>query len=385
LLIADGQQRLILRRDQRLSAENSDSGTKIVIKTKNATRLITIFTPSFADEDDTNAQNLTVKEIVARLPSDLFRVVMIAEGKPDPRIAARKNTKLLPYYKHGNVAQLLIRSFAFQPDVYFFPRCGPLDRAMFALRKNLRLKTAVVTYIVSIMNKAAGKSLVARSILEGDVVVANSAYVAETVRHRFGVRAGTIYDGIDRRFFFPSEEPASTHNARPLTVFYAGSFRPWKRVEWVIEQAARWPNAQFRLAGCGETEERCRALCREYECGNVTFLGHLPSAQVGEEMRRAHVFLFPSILEGHPQVLGQAAACGLPAVALNLYRPEYVLHGETGFLAESDAELGEKLDLLLRDSTMRQSMASAAARHSRKFDWDEVTKQWADVFQEVVA
>lgn len=353
------------------------------MKTKG--RPITIFTPSFADEDDTNAQNLTVKEIVARLPPELFQVVMIAEGKPDPRIAARKNTKLLPYYKHGNTVQLLIRSLACRPDVYFFPRCGPLDQAVFALRKNLRLKTTVVTYIVSVMNKAAGKSLVARSILEGDVVLANSIYVAETVRQRFGVKAETIYDGIDRRFFFPSEQPASTQNARPLTVFYAGSFRPWKRVESVIEQAARWPTAQFRLAGRGETEERCRALSRKYECGNVTFLGHLPSAQVGEEMRRAHIFLFPSILEGHPQVLGQAAACGLPAVAMNVYRPEYVLHGETGFLAESDAEFSEKLDLLLRDSAMRQSMASAAARHSRKFDWDRVAEQWMDVFQEVVA
>ncbi len=102
-------------------------------------------------------------------------------------------------------------------------------------------------------------------------------------------------------------------------------------------------------------------------------------------MRSADVFFFPSILEGHPQVLGQAAACGLPAVAMNVYRPDYVLHGETGFLAESDAELSQKLDVLLRDSELRQSMASAAARHSRKFDWDQITEQWIAVFQDVVA
>ena len=101
-------------------------------------------------------------------------------------------------------------------------------------------------------------------------------------------------------------------------------------------------------------------------------------------MRKADVFFFPSILEGHPQVLGQAAACGLPAVAMNLYRPDYVLHGETGFLAESDLELSEKLDVLLRDSALRQSMASAAACHSRKFDWDQITEQWIGIFQDVV-
>jgi glycosyltransferase involved in cell wall biosynthesis len=355
------------------------------MRTKFPTRPITIFTPSFADEDDTNAQNLTVKEIVARLPAEQFRVIMISEGKPDPRIAARKNTRLLPYYKHGNTAQLLMRSVAYRPDIYFYPRFGPLDRVVFALRKNLRLRTALVTHIVSVMSKAAENSLVARSIVEGDAVFANSAYVAETVQQRFGVPAGTIYNGIDRRFFFPNHDSASNGNSRALTVLYAGSFRSWKRVELVIEQAARCSNVEFRLAGRGETEEACRTLCQKYECRNVSFLGHLPPVQLGEEMRRAHVFLFPSIVEGHPQVLGQAAACGLPAIAMSVYHPEYVLHGKTGFLAESDAELSRYLDLLLRDSAMRQSMASAAARHSQKFDWDQIAEQWREVFQEVVA
>jgi hypothetical protein len=30
-------------------------------------------------------------------------------------------------------------------------------------------------------------------------------------------------------------------------------------------------------------------------------------------------------------------------------------------------------------------MASAALRHSRKFDWDRISEQWAGVFREVVA
>jgi glycosyltransferase involved in cell wall biosynthesis len=368
-----------------IDAQSCDSVTIATRKTKAPTRPITIFTPSFADEDDTNAQNLTVKEIVTRLPPEQFRVIMISEGKPDPRIAARQNTELLPYYKHGNMARLLIRCLASSPDVYFYPRTGPLDQVLFALRKTLRLRMAVVTHIVMVMNEATGNGAVARSIVEGDAVLANSDHVAETVRQRFGVQAGTIHNGIDRRFFFPSAVPLSTATEGPLTVLYAGSFQPRKRVEFVIRQAARWPDVRFRLAGRGETETVCRALVEELKCRNVDFLGHRPPAELGEEMRRAHVFLFPSILEGHPQVLGQAAACGLPAAAMNLYRPDYVLQGETGFLAESDAELSQKLDLLLRDSALRQSMARAAARHSRKFDWDQISDLWIEVFRNVVA
>jgi glycosyltransferase involved in cell wall biosynthesis len=356
-----------------------------LMRTRETRRPITIFTPSFADEDDTNAQDLTVKEIVSRLPPEMFRVIMISEGKPDPRISARRNTKLLPYYKHGNTAQLSIRGLACSPNVYFYPRAGPLDQLVFGLRKKLRLRMAVVTHIVMVMNDVTGNGLIARSIVEGDVVLANSAYVAETVRQRFGVRAGTIYNGIDRRFFFPREELSSHHNTEPLTVLYAGSFQPRKRVELVIQQAARWPSVMFRLAGRGETETACRTLAAQLQCRNVDFLGHLSPSELAAEMRRAHIFLFPSILEGHPQVLGQAAACGLPVVAKNVYRPEYVLQGVSGFLAESDAELAEKLDVLLRDSAMRRAMASAAVQHSRKFDWDQIAKQWIAVFQDVVA
>ena len=152
----------------------------------------------------------------------------------------------------------------------------------------------------------------------------------------------------------------------------------------MIEQAARWRNVEFRLAGCGETEERCRAMCRKYECRNVSFLGHLPSAQLGEEMRRADAFFFPSILEGHPQVLGQAAACGLPAIAISHTGQSTCCMERTGFLADSDAELSQGLDMLLSDRVIRQSMAYAAVRHSQQFDWDRVTQQWAEVFQNVV-
>ncbi|HMB83663.1 MAG TPA: hypothetical protein VKI40_06370, partial [Terriglobales bacterium] len=59
--------------------------------------MITIFTPSFADEANTNAQNLTAKEIVSRLPPDRFRVLLLGDGAPDPRILARENTEILPW------------------------------------------------------------------------------------------------------------------------------------------------------------------------------------------------------------------------------------------------------------------------------------------------
>ena len=102
-------------------------------------------------------------------------------------------------------------------------------------------------------------------------------------------------------------------------------------------------------------------------------------------MRKSDLFLFPSIQEGHPQVLGQASACGLPSIAMSLYRPDYVMNGESGFLIESDAELADKLELLLRDANLRRSMSRAAALRSLNFDWDRIALQWQEVFETVTA
>ncbi len=347
--------------------------------------MINIFTPSFADEADTNAQNLTVKEIVARLCPDRFRVMMCCEGLPDPRISARRNTKLLRWQRHGNTPRALLHLLVESPEIYFFPREGPLDTAFFYLRKRFRLRTAVVSYIVSGgLDRAAPRPGLARNVRESDTVFGNCGYLSELIQRQLDVDVGTIYDGVDRRFFSPSTETKRDSPAESLTVLFAGSFRPYKRVDMVIRQAARWPDVRFRIAGQGEDEPACRALATQLHCRNVSFLGHLPLEQLGKEMRQADVFFFPSVVEGHPQVLGQAAACGLPCVAMSCYRPDYVIDGKTGFLATSDGDLEAKLDLLLTRPDLRRSMSEAGISHASQFDWDVVTAQWQDAFERVL-
>lgn len=353
---------------------------------KSIARPITIFTPSFADEDNTNAQNLTVKEIVSRLPEDQFRVVMLCQGAPDPRIERRKNTKLLRYYKHGNTVRLLLHCLFPVPDIYFFPRTGPSDRVFFDLKRYARIRSTVIAYIVMAMDPGTCGGMIGRSVRESEVVVANSRHVAETVRQEFGVETPVVYDGIDRRFYFapPDYDNVRRENESPI-VLYAGSLQPRKRVALVIDQAVRLPNVQFRIAGKGETETRCRELAERHGCRNVTFLGHVSSSRLGEEMRLADIFLFPSVLEGNPQVLLQASACGLPPIAMNNYRSDYVVHGRTGFLADSDVELSHALDCLIAEPGLRRSFSAAAVRHVEQFDWDRITKQWVTIFEQATA
>jgi glycosyltransferase involved in cell wall biosynthesis len=63
------------------------------------------------------------------------------------------------------------------------------------------------------------------------------------------------------------------------------------------------------------------------------------------------------------------------------YRPDYVVHGETGYLVESESELSQKLGLLLSDQNLRLRMSAAAVRHAMQFDWDKVAQDWQTVFE----
>ncbi len=344
--------------------------------------MITLFTPSFADDDNTNAQNLTVKEVVARLDSSRFRVVMLGSSALDPRIATRPNTQILAWRSRGNAARILWHLFTHIPDVYFFPREGPLDAAFLAARRRLSLRTALVVYVVSGGVETTAGSVFLRAIRECDLVAGNSRRMSKTVERLGGKDVQTVYDGIDRRYYYPGSASGSMQAGK--RVLFAGSFRPYKRADLVVREAARFPQWEFRLAGTGELEGVCRNLVRDSGCRNVQFLGHLNAAQLGEEMRQAQLFFFPSEIEGHPQVLGQAAACGLPCIARSSYDPDYVVDGVTGLLANSDEQLSAALAQMTSDSNLRSQMSVAAIRHAETFEWDCIAKQWAELMEKAI-
>ena len=135
---------------------------------------ITVFTPSFADESDSNAQNLTVKGGSQPAVSRPFRILMLHESEPDPRIASLKNVELIRWHRHGNTLHCLAQYLISHPDIYFFPREGPLDAAFIKLRRLLRLPTKMITYVVSGgLYNAPPRATLDRNVREADAVYGN--------------------------------------------------------------------------------------------------------------------------------------------------------------------------------------------------------------------
>ena len=117
--------------------------------------------------------------------------------------------------------------------------------------------------------------------------------------------------------------------------------------------------------------------------GNVKLLGSLTVGDLKRAYRQADIFLFPSAWEGSPKVILEASACGLPVIVRNSYAPESVLHGITGYQAASDDEIFSRLEALIASEDLRRRLGHAGRSHSQNFDWDLITKKWAQTFAEI--
>jgi glycosyltransferase involved in cell wall biosynthesis len=102
-------------------------------------------------------------------------------------------------------------------------------------------------------------------------------------------------------------------------------------------------------------------------------------------LKAADIFCLPSHYEGFGSVVIEAAACGVPAVAANVYGlSDAVEDGITGLLhAVGDtASLQRQLLRLVMDVQLRQTMGEhARTRAMRDFRQDEVVRQYLEFYR----
>jgi glycosyltransferase involved in cell wall biosynthesis len=178
--------------------------------------------------------------------------------------------------------------------------------------------------------------------------------------------------GVDCSVYRPSdaEERAALRAelrlpAGPLAV-YIGRLTHVKRVDTVVEAAARADGLTLAVVGDGKERERLERLARERQVDErVHFVGF--SDRVPDYLRTADLFVLPSRAEGMSNALLEAMACGLACVATPVSGSTELLRDGRGVLVdEGDVEAwGEALATLARDAPRRAALGEAAAAHVR--------------------
>jgi 1,2-diacylglycerol 3-alpha-glucosyltransferase len=214
-----------------------------------------------------------------------------------------------------------------------------------------------------------------------DAVIAPSAVVREQLGAR-GVAApvAVVPTGVDLRRFRPGERDAARRAlglpADVPLVLYVGRLDREKSVDRVLlafeRVAGTLGHAHLWLVGQGKEAETLRRMAARLTAGHrVHFAGVRPHASLPAWYHAADLFLFASETETQGLVLAEAAACGLPAVAVAAPGCDEVVHdGLSGILAKGDPEaLAEAAIGLLLDAEQRAVMG-VRARQVAERDFD---------------
>ncbi len=158
----------------------------------------------------------------------------------------------------------------------------------------------------------------------------------------------------------------------PLRVLYAGPLRQAKGIAYLFDalREADFP-WQLMLAGA-KPDEICPALERALDDPRCQWLGSIPHDTLMEEMTRAHVFVFPSLLEGFGLVILEAMAAALPVITTpHTAGPECIDEGVDGYIVpirDADA-ITSRLAELYDHEDRRLAMASAALAKAKQLSW----------------
>lgn len=138
-----------------------------------------------------------------------------------------------------------------------------------------------------------------------DVLVANSAYIAERIRKAWRRESVVIHPPVDVGAF-------AMHRAKGDHFLVASRMVPYKRVELVAEAFRRMPDRRLIVVGDGPGEAAVRAAAGE--APNIELRGRVGQAELVRLMQTARACIHAAE-EDFGIALVEAQACGTPVIA----------------------------------------------------------------------
>jgi glycosyltransferase involved in cell wall biosynthesis len=174
---------------------------------------------------------------------------------------------------------------------------------------------------------------------------------------------------VDDIFFFEGARTRSVSSPSIGVLYNTDPLKGWNDAVPALRLLRqRLPHVAVRAFGQ-------MPMLQQHQLDNLTFEMRPAQRRIAELARSVDVWFLPSVKEGFGLPAIEAAAAGTPMVATRSGGPpDYVRHGENGFLVDArDREgMAHALhEVLTCDAARWQSMSAAAKQTAETFRWAE--------------
>lgn len=149
----------------------------------------------------------------------------------------------------------------------------------------------------------------------------------------------------------------------PRTLLFVGRIAKEKNLESLLE-AIRPLEVKLILIGEGKLRPELQGRFDSMD-GRVSWEGNVPNATLPDYFNGSGIFVLPSHYEGHPKVLVEAMACGMPVIGAD--SPgirELIEHEKTGFLCGTDPR---DIRIAIEHLTSQPELCEELGKNARKF------------------
>ena len=213
----------------------------------------------------------------------------------------------------------------------------------------------------------------------------------------FGVPVAAVSNGVDLAAFKPGRADAGVYhkyglNAEAVTFLYLGRVDPEKNVGRVIDayvmMRKKVPgDVKTQLVIVGDGVDKPRLMERAADRTDVYFLGRIVPPELYNIYRLGDVFVTASEIETQGIVLIEAAACGLPLIAVNKGAVSEVCQNDkNGFLCEPGnvMEMAEAMRTLAMDATLRERFGKESLKIAGEHDFERTLDRFENIYRKVV-
>jgi glycosyltransferase involved in cell wall biosynthesis len=231
-------------------------------------------------------------------------------------------------------------------------------------------------------------------------IITTTKTASETIFKKTGMHHDMISCGIDMRMFHPplspDVEPATrTRLNLPSNIpviLHVGRLDPEKNVDRILQAAAltmRQSEAHLLIVGDGREKSSLMKLSHTLGITDRTHFSGYLSAKDGlpDIYRMANLFVMASEIESQGLVLLEAAASGLPLVAVDATSIHEIVHeGVNGYLAKPGDvhSLANAMTTLLNNPETAQQMGRESYTLAKQYDLQTVCELHEQLYDKLI-